>query len=174
MVIPDWIEFCVLIVAIFSLVAAVITNIYDRRTQRDIFRKEMEEIRNITAREVNSTTFTQVEEILINHPDLLKFEGITKKDFKILKEHGLSKRESAYMFIKFKVTARYFFLSDEDESPYSEKRYRYQTLLNKEVREAWKIMKKTISNHTFKTKMDNTIAIIEAELAKEVEQTTDG
>ncbi|MGA9769376.1 MAG: hypothetical protein WBV94_10065 [Blastocatellia bacterium] len=125
-----------------------------------------------TLRQIRTTSILEsnaaiidVEKALSKVPSALKFHGIKEDD---LTQANITTEEFAYLLTSFTAGAIYYrTLLNANDDPFEEGSYRYIMCSQSSTRKAWPIIRKMMSNHVFRKKMDKTIAIIE-ETEKEV------
>jgi len=133
-----------------------------------LYYRSQREQRELEARLVNNEVHLAAFEMLKEMPRAFRFLGITDADMKVLKNAGIKPEEVAFLNIHFRAGLFYHeVIGSDDISPYNPNHLRYISLNVPETRAGWKVIRKTMPDSTFKTKIDATVKLIESEKISE-------
>jgi hypothetical protein len=140
-----------LLIALVALFVSAVTGIWTLRLNRDQLQ---------SARLANVTNIVNIERSLSDVPSALRFHGISQQS---LDEAGITANEFAYLLASCSATSLYHNFSREDPNqPFAVDSYRYRMCATADFRKAWPLLKRMMNTGTFVSRMDRTIALIQA------------
>jgi len=140
-----------LLISSLALIVSAVTGVWTLRNSRDQAQ---------AARLANVTSIIDTERSLAGVPTALRFHGITQA---ALDEAGVTAAEFAYLLANCSSTSLYHNWSSEDPNlPFAENSYRHAMCASADFRRAWPLIKRMMNKGTFTSRMDATIATIQA------------
>lgn len=116
------------------------------------------------AKLANVTSIIAVERSLGTIPTALRLHGITNDE---LEDAGVTAEGLAYLLASCSATSIYHNFSAEDPTqPFADDSYRHAMCASPDFRRAWPLVKRMMNKGTFVSRMDATIAGVEARLPR--------
>ena len=141
-----------LFIAALALLISTLIGVWTLRHTREQAR---------AARLANVTNIVSIERSLADVPTALRFHGISQHD---LDQVGITAAEFAYLVASCSATSLFHNSSEEDPGkPFGPGNYRRRMCESADFQRAWPLLKRMMNAGTFVSRMDATIAAIQAQ-----------